>query len=101
MSTSERQKIIYNTRKENGICVRCGKNNVIKNKTLCVSCAENLTLAKKETREYLADLGLCITCGKRKAEPKKKSCYECLGKEQDKYYEKRASGTYTKQKADI
>lgn len=99
MSTPERQKILYNLRKEQGICVRCGKNESVANKTMCISCSEKLSALKKENKKYFAKLGLCTICGKNEAEPKKKACYECLGREQDRYYEQKASGTYNKQKA--
>ena len=101
MSTPERQKIVYMSRKEKGICVKCGKVEAMPNKTVCTDCSKKTTLNTKETRKFLTSLGLCINCRIRQAEPNKKMCYECLGAEQDKYYEKRVNGEYVqKQKAD-
>ena len=100
MASSEQRKILYYKRKELGICTRCGKENAVTGKINCIACAEKISISRKENREYFLKRGLCTICGKREAEPNKKICYECLGQEQDKYYEKRVNGTYNKQKAD-
>lgn len=42
---------------------------------------------RRENNAYKKKIGICPRCG-NKSEPNKTLCYECIGKEQDRYYEK-------------
>lgn len=53
----------YQTRKENGLCVRCGKP-VEGNKAKCSECSEKDKERKKRIRKERIDNGLCLDCGK-------------------------------------
>lgn len=78
----ERQRAKYKSRKESGICVRCGKKHSSVG-TKCLECYLKHKKAKDEWRlrtgkkKGYAEHGLCIRCG---AEPinGKNLCEECL-----------------------
>lgn len=70
-------KTTYETRKSQGICVKCGKVKAIQGKVMCAECAEKQRIYQRETREYLRNLGLCPRCGKSKLFGDEKECPEC------------------------
>lgn len=72
-------KTLYNKRKEQGLCVKCG-DIARKGKTTCRSCLDKDIQHNKERKEKLKLLGLCITCGHRQAEPHRVRCFECCEK---------------------
>ena len=41
-------------------------------------------------------IGICPQCQKNPVEPNRHSCYECLGRERDRYYERRKNGKLQK-----
>lgn len=73
-------KETYLSRKENGLCVRCGRP-AIPNKTLCESCKGNRPYYRRKAQ------GLCPRCGSKPL-PGKVFCFECLqsAKEEQNWY---------------
>lgn len=53
----------------------------------------------KQGREFLLSQGICPQCQKRAVEPHRKACYECLARERDRYYKRRADGSLAKKSA--
>lgn len=49
-------------------------------------------MIRAEERQIYLRIGICPLCHKNYIEPNKKACFECLGRERDRYYEKRISG---------
>lgn len=68
----------YQYRKENGLCVFCGKTKATGGRVTCDSCREKTNKANRETREYLKRIHVCPKCGKNKLVGDKKTCPECL-----------------------
>lgn len=68
----------YNRRKEQGICVICGKEKSRKNSVACEWCSEKQRIYIKETRDFYRKLGYCPRCGKNKLFGDEKTCPECL-----------------------
>ena len=61
--TSDSKKTLYERRKEQGLCVQCGKPNDKKG-TRCKVCTQKSTEYARERREKRRLLGLCPRCGK-------------------------------------
>lgn len=70
----------YARRKLQGICVKCGKNEAIANRVLCVSCAEKQRKYAKENRDFYKKHKICPRCGKNKLFGSENTCPECLAK---------------------
>lgn len=49
-------------------------------------------MIRAEERQIYLCIGICLLCHKNHIETNKKACFECLGREWDRYYEKRISG---------
>lgn len=78
----------YNLRKENGLCVACGK--VLDRKgTMCISCREKKTKESNEERKFYAENGICPRCHKNKLFGDEKVCLECKAYSTNKTLEKR------------
>ena len=68
---SKKRKLLYEERKANGICVRCGKNPSVNGKTECIVCASKtknraMEKARKDgrlSRELFNGIDLCKKCG--------------------------------------
>ena len=87
--------------KENGICPRCGKNNLFGGEKVCIECnaiayAYNIQRANRLGREYCnkkqaeyqkiryhknSEQGICTRCGKRNADYGYKTCGICREKD--------------------
>ena len=67
----------YQQRKNNGICVCCGKNPARPGKTACLSCASALADEYKTYRKY----NICVVCHQAEAFPGRRACYNCLEKD--------------------
>ena len=78
---NEKERYYY--RKENGICVRCGKNPARPNRTRCEKCAEIETTRVKEDRAALIKMGICPRCRKNPIVGYERMCEEC----RKKFYE--------------
>ena len=85
------RKLSYKEMREKGLCTKCGKENPTPEKSMCPICAKKNSENRKNNREYRRKIGVCTRCGKNKAEPHKKLCLECLGADQDRYAEKKAT----------
>lgn len=73
----------YRYRKDNNICVKCGKNPPEQGKTKCCECAEKAT--KKQMDDYyrIKDLGICVKCRKEKAQNGYTMCIICRMEERE------------------
>ena len=71
---SERQKNKYYTRKEQGLCVSCGKS-VVSGTVRCADCLSYNKNFQKKKRDRNNSLELC-RCGKPRYKDKK-VCYDC------------------------
>ena len=78
---NEKERYYY--RKENGICVRCGKNPARPNRTRCEKCAEIETTRVKEDRAALIKMGICPRCRKNPIVGYERMCEECRKKFND------------------
>lgn len=68
----------YNRRKEQGICVKCGKEKASMGRVACIKCREKQKNASKERREFYISFGYCPRCGKNKLFGDERTCPECL-----------------------
>ena len=81
--TRQRSKMIYAERKEKGICVKCGKRQSVKDKTLCLDCYAKKKRKKDPRwnnefpRSMRPELGLCYVCAKQ-LNKHKSLCDTCL-----------------------
>ena len=73
-------KTTYDRRKEQGICVLCGKEKPKEGYVCCEQCKEKQKIYQRETREYYRNLGICTRCGKNKLFGEEKECPECVAK---------------------
>lgn len=81
---NEYQKSLYEQRKEQGICTRCGKRKAIVGKTQCGICLQKEAERKRRKsydkvniREYRLNNRLCFNCGSP-LDSNKKICLKCL-----------------------
>lgn len=72
-------KELYKYRKENGICVYCGKlrEEDRKNRVACASCNNKQVEYTNETRRFRTSYGICPRCGKNKLFGSERNCPEC------------------------
>lgn len=71
-------KAEYNRRKEQGICVICGKEKAGDGKVACEKCLENRRNYQRETRKFFRKMKICPRCAKNKLFGEEKTCPECL-----------------------
>lgn len=83
---SKQQKILYQIRKEQGICTKCGKRKAVPGKAKCGVCLEKdaerqrrKSFNRPNIREERIKNHLCLWCGKAAVE-NNKYCEECLQK---------------------
>lgn len=99
----------YQRRKEKGLCIKCGKNEPFRGKTLCLQCLmdererledfhekhrEQLRRSARERTRKLRSQGICVTCGKRPAVKGRARCARCQIRQrrvQRRRYEKNGS----------
>lgn len=81
---------LYYTRKEQGICVDCGKNKTTNGKVRCDECAERIRIRRnrthehqylKETYEWRKAHNMCVACGKERPLKNHTMCPECIYKD--------------------
>lgn len=70
-------KKTYDTRKSQGICVRCGKIKAVSGKVMCSECAEKSRIETREKRGFMRNMGICPRCCKNKLFGSEKECPEC------------------------
>ena len=78
----------YKYRKENGICVRCGKRKSENGKTRCLECKEKANKSNMDTYYFFKKIGMCVICCKEKADQGYVTCLSCRmeKRERDKRY---------------
>lgn len=71
------QKKLYNYRRENGLCPKCGKP-LDRKGFYCEECRKKQTTYSRETRELCRQFKICPECRKNKLVGDEKICPECL-----------------------
>ena len=79
MATSIYQKRFIERRKQQGLCLKCGKP-LDRDGTYCVRCRKEITDDNTETRHFLQSIGICPKCQKNKLYGDEKNCPECAAK---------------------
>jgi hypothetical protein len=82
----ERAKGIYQLRKSEGICTRCGKNKVREEKTTCQECWDQQRITNRKRQLRLIEGRICIECGKSEAVENNQKCSDCLLKSLSRRY---------------
>lgn len=79
-----KQKRLYERRKAEGVCVRCGMRDAIAGQVLCPACKlrqEQIKRKSNQTRySKLKAAGICTQCGKEPARPGFSKCEKCAAK---------------------
>lgn len=83
--SGRKMNITQKRRKEEGICLRCGKEKADGERTLCRMCLERKRQEHKAEYEFLKGIGICTRCRKNTALPRKTLCMECKEKSKEKY----------------
>jgi NMD protein affecting ribosome stability and mRNA decay len=79
-----RAKIRAN-RKEQGLCVECGKVNDRQRKLLCQSCQDKMVERRRQEREHRKELELCPQCGNPVDKEGYITCTACIEKAKLRY----------------
>lgn len=95
MSQKEAQKRYIQKRKNNGLCVLCGKP-LDRKGSLCNKCAKRKAEENRKTREFYKKNGLCPRCGKNKLFGDEKECLECKEKAYEAVMKNRNKDDYNK-----
>ena len=69
-------KALYNDRKENGLCVKCGKQNDTSG-VLCSECKDCGNKIQRKSYKYYIGIGICPRCHKEKLYGDEKACLLC------------------------
>ena len=80
MTQKERNAMFYKRRKEQGLCIRCGKPRAENNKNHCPECLEKVRSYENATRQFYRSMGICPVCRKNKLVGQEKNCPECRAK---------------------
>lgn len=88
-------KRMYHRRKENGLCVECGKplDNV---HVMCNECRIKANEERNKTRKYYQEKGICPRCRKEKLFGDEKQCLTCKTKAYAKIVPNRDREHYNK-----
>lgn len=70
----------YTRRKEQGLCVACGKPRDCE-KVMCADCREKNNKYRKEVREFYSSKHICVTCGQNDAIRGQQKCIDCRDRE--------------------
>ena len=76
MATSIYQQRFIARRKEQGLCLKCGKP-LDRDGTYCIECRRNITDETNETRHFMQSIGICPRCQKVRLYGDEKVCPEC------------------------
>lgn len=82
MPDSTRWNKLYERRKANGECPRCG-NKIDRNGFYCNYCLEKHRTYVNQTRAFLREIGICPQCQKNSLIGKQRICLECLAKQSE------------------
>lgn len=74
------KKELYRSRKEKGLCVKCGKVPPRQNRVMCAECGEKERRYENETRAFCRSVGICPVCQKNKLYGNERNCVECRAK---------------------
>lgn len=80
MATSIYQKRFIERRKEQGLCLKCGKP-IDRHGTFCTDCRKVINTDAYEIRHWYQDHGICPRCRKNDLFGDEKVCLECGAKE--------------------
>lgn len=75
-SQKERSAELYKSRKESGLCPRCGKP-LDRNGHYCSECLEKEREYRSETKKFCKENGICPVCHKEKLYGDEKQCILC------------------------
>ena len=78
-TAKERSAKLYRTRKENGLCQRCG-TPLDRDGCYCSKCLEKVRIYQRECKDFYRLHGLCTQCGKNTVFGNERMCPECLAK---------------------
>lgn len=95
---NEYQRNFTQRRKENGLCVNCGKP-LDRAGSRCISCREKINAADRKQYQESKSRGMCPVCGKRKLWGDENACLECKTKRSEnamKNREKNGTEHYNK-----
>lgn len=76
LTSQERNYNFYHRRKDNGLCLKCGKP-LDRDGTYCIECRKILSKEQNEARHFLQNIGICPRCQKNKLYGDEKVCPEC------------------------
>lgn len=79
MATTIYQKRLIQKRKEQGLCLKCGKP-LDREGTYCISCNNYLNEQQTLLRHWYQEHGICPRCGKNDLFGDEKNCPECAAK---------------------
>ena len=82
LSSSERSRRYYQKRKENGLCISCGKP-LDRQGTYCISCLDKRREDAKKERAFLKKYHICTYCRKEKVFGNDTICPECRAKKNE------------------
>ena len=71
---------IYHTRKESGLCVKCGKRPPVEGQALCTECREYKRQYSRKERELYKSLGYCTVCHRERVGRDEMTCPTCRAK---------------------
>lgn len=80
LTAAQRMTRLYRERKNNGLCVQCGKVNE-DGKSSCPECRAKENERKRQDRIFFAAHGLCTRCGKNSVFGEDRTCFECRAKD--------------------
>ena len=83
MTQKEISARYYQKRKENGLCVRCGKP-LDRKGAYCSKCVKYVSEYTRKNREFYRKHNLCPECGKNELFGEEKTCPECRAKAQSR-----------------
>lgn len=79
MTRSEISARFYKSRKENGLCPRCGEP-LDRDGHYCGKCTEKVRIYYGENRAFYREHHICTACGKVKVPVSERTCPECRAK---------------------
>lgn len=74
---TEVKRIQYRGKRENNLCVTCGRVPPEKGKSQCRECLDISARKKREERHMRKEMGICVACGKERAYDGETLCLSC------------------------
>ena len=90
----EYNKNLYDIRKENGICTKCGKSPSVEGEVRCSSCKDKKRKQISKKFEELHKQKICTSCYKRKVYETWLTCKKCLDDRRKKRKELKEENIY-------